>query len=388
MTYEGFTGMRLDDPEEVNHYHVYSYEHLDDLSFMKTPEAVFEDEPPGALDTLKAAVQERLRKAGWEGDGRLEVFWLPPFADVGVEDTWGSYVWCVKQDNNGTSWMACRYPLTYKRLVYQNEEYPYETHLQAGIMFLDCREFVKKVGDKQAAAKARLAALSSLEEPMFGEISSELLAGTQGDLVYEFNDFLDESFLTLLDEILGQGNSSNLKLNKLKANLEPKRYLVSDGEDPIETAHEERIETDSEGAQWLTMRGIIHDIWISYRFEPFPQKLSLLFKSCDFNPPDAALTLIRKHVQLRNCVQHHDRRVTKDALKLCGVEKFDISEGDGTETSLAAGSPIRFTLAEVDRLSATMKDIADDFYMQTSKRIRRKIWVPRKAPAFEAPLQR
>jgi hypothetical protein len=67
---------------------------------------------------------------------------------------------------------------------------------------------------------------------MFAEISSELLTGAQGALVFKFNDFLDESFLTLLDEILGQGNSSNLKLSKLKANLEPKRYLSADDEEP------------------------------------------------------------------------------------------------------------------------------------------------------------
>jgi hypothetical protein len=362
--------MRLDDPEGVKHYHTYSYEHLDDLSFMKPPEAVFEDEPAGALDILKAAVEERLRKAGWEGDGRLEVFWLPPFADVGVEDTWGSYVWCVKQDNNGTSWMASKYSLTYKRLAYQNEDFPYETHLQVGIMYLDCREFVKKLHEKQATARTRLAALSPVEEPMFAEISSELLTGAQGALVFEFNDFLDESFLTLLDEILGQGNSSNLKLSKLKANLEPKQYLMAGDEEPVGT--------DTEGAQWLTMRGIIRDIWISYRFEPFLQKLSLLFKSCDFSPPEVALALIKKHVQLRNCVQHYDKHVTTDALKLCGVEKFDILEDDGSQTSLAVGSTVHFTLAELDRFTSAMNELADQFYKQTTKRIRRKMWTARK----------
>jgi hypothetical protein len=89
------------------------------------------------------------------------------------------------------------------------------------------------------------------------------------------------------------------------------------------------------------MRGIIRDIWISYRFEPFPQKLSLLFNSCDFSPPEVALALIKKHIQLRNCVQHHDKHVTTDALKICGVEKFDIMEDDGSQTSLAAGNTVQ-----------------------------------------------
>ncbi len=368
MLYDGFPGMRLDDPEGVKDYFTYSYEHLDDLSFMKPPEAVFEDEPARALAILKAAVEVHLRRAGWEGDGQLEVFWLPPFADVGIEDTWGTYVWCVKQDNNGTSWLASKYALTFKRLEYQNEELPFETHIQAGIMFIECSALVRKLRDKQMAIKQRLDALSAVGEPMVSEISSELLTGAQGSLVAEYNEFLDETFLSLLDEILGHGNSSNLKLSKLKANLEPKQYFMDE---------EDAVKMDVEGARWLTMRGVIRDIWISYKFEPFLQKLSLLFKACEFGAPESSLAVIKKHTQLRNCVQHHDRRITKDALQVCGIERFDIQEDDGTHTSLAAGAEVRFTLAELDRFATAMEEIANEFYTHTTKRIRRKMWVPR-----------
>ena len=367
MAYQGFGGMRLDDPEEVKEYFAYSYEHLDDLSFMKTPEAVFEDEPGGALAIVKAAVGARLRLAGWDGDGPIEVFWLPPFADVGIEDTWGTYVWCVKQDNNGTSWLASKYALTFKRLEYQNEEFPFETHIQVGIMFTECSALVRELRDKQVVTKRRLDALSAVTEPMFFDISSELLTGAQGALVAEYNRFLDESFLSLLDEILGHGNSSNLKLSKLKTNLDPKRYLL-DGEDAVET--------DVDGARWLTMRGIIRDIWISYKFEPFLQKLSLLFNACEFVAPQSALAVVKKHVQLRNCVQHHEQRVTADAVHACGVEMFDILEDDGSQTDLGPGTEVRFTLAELDRFVAAMEEIANGFYTHTTKRIRRKIWVP------------
>jgi len=368
VLYEGFPGMRLDDPEGVKDFFTYSYEHLDDISFMKAPEAVFEDEPLGSRAVLKEAVGARLREAGWEGDGQLEVFWLPPFADVGIEDTWGTYVWCVKQDNNGTSWLACKYALSFKRLAFQNEELPYETHLQAGIMFLECSSLVRQLRDRQVVIKQRLHALSELQEPIASEIGSELLTSAQGSLVAEFNEFLDGSFLSLLDEILGHGNSSNLKLNKLKANLEPKRYLMDEEDD---------VRVDVDGARWLTMRGVIRDIWISYKFEPFLQKLGLLFKACEFAPTEPALVVIKKHIQLRNCVQHHDRRVTKDALQTCGVEKFDVKENDGTHTDLVVCSEVRFTLAELERFNTAMEEIANEFYAHTAKKIRRKMWVPR-----------
>jgi hypothetical protein len=88
------------------------------------------------------------------------------------------------------------------------------------------------------------------------------------------------------------------------------------------------------------------------------------------------MAVIKKHIQLRNCVQHHDGRVTKDALQMCGVERFDIQESDGTHTSLAAGAEVRFTLAELDRFASAMEGIANEFYAHTTKRIRRKVWVP------------
>jgi len=65
-------------------------------------------------------VKERLLKEGWEGDGELELLWLPPFLDAGVQDTYGVCIWHVKQGNNGTSWLASPVPLPFERLLEQN----------------------------------------------------------------------------------------------------------------------------------------------------------------------------------------------------------------------------------------------------------------------------
>lgn len=116
--YYGLCQEELADPAVVADFHVYSYHFFDDLAFFSDPGRLF-----GEFKTfpeLMRKVGKRLRDAGWEGDGKIGLLWLPPFLDAGVEDTYGVCVWHVKQKNNGTSWLASPVPLPFGRLLGQN----------------------------------------------------------------------------------------------------------------------------------------------------------------------------------------------------------------------------------------------------------------------------
>ena len=62
------------------------YQFLDDLSFVRPPKEVFDENSDSELATYMDAVRQRLSEAGWEGDGDLEIIWFPPFVDIGIED--------------------------------------------------------------------------------------------------------------------------------------------------------------------------------------------------------------------------------------------------------------------------------------------------------------
>jgi TIR domain len=115
---DSLLGEELARPNVIANYFVYSYQHLDALDFM--PPAVNVLPPGRSRDQILSQLRLRLRKAGWEGDGEIQVLWLPPFLGAGVEDTYGLCVWHVKQDNNGTSWLASPVPLSFDRLLNQN----------------------------------------------------------------------------------------------------------------------------------------------------------------------------------------------------------------------------------------------------------------------------
>lgn len=105
------------DPGVLQDYDVYQYEHIDCLEFMPSAEAVLQG-VPNRNDVLEA-VHRRFTDSGWEGDGELQVMWLPPFIGAGVEDTWGVAVWFVKQSNNGTAFLASPVSLPFARLLEQ-----------------------------------------------------------------------------------------------------------------------------------------------------------------------------------------------------------------------------------------------------------------------------
>src|SRR5208337_3016374 len=271
------TRMLIGHPDDVRRLSVYQYHFLDDLSFVRKPEEVFDESKQADLDAYIDGVRQHLKDAGWEGDGKIGIIWLPPFVDAGgVEDTWGTYIWHVKQSNNGTSWLASDAALDFDRLGEQNERWPSDTHVRTGIMFTACIGLTRRVKQIMSDLTRRVKALDEVSNPVLGEIKEELLITTQGELVAQLNYFLDDCYLDVLMEVLKNGNTSALPLGKFKASFNPKVYLPTE---------EDSERDDPEAGQWFTIQGLIRDIWWSYKFEPFDSKTSMLFKACEYLPP-------------------------------------------------------------------------------------------------------
>ena len=371
-------GVPLGDIRAVQQITVCSYQHLDDLSFVRRPEDVF-DASATDLAAYIEAVARRFKEAGWEGDGTIGIIWLPPFVGVGVEDTWGSYVWHVKQSNNGTSWLGAGGDLlSLDRLRQQNEKWLGDTHRLAGLMYTSSVTLVRRAKKTVAGVTRQVKELQGLSSSIVPEVVEKLLAVAQGDLISALNGYLDDCYLEVLQEVFERGNPSNLPLGKFKANLNPLRYIPG---------AEQGVEADEDAGQWFTMKGLISDIWHSYMFEPFPSKRTLLFKACEYTVNAAIQQDLVKHVQLRNCIQHHDGVVTEDALKLAGVKKFALVTDDGGVAELERGSDIKFSLAEIKQLSRSLSKFAEEFDRHTRTRIRRTVWVPLSFIQGEAPKQ-
>lgn len=99
-------------PERFASYFVYEYQHIDYLDLM----------PPASLALRKypnvrqiiTEVGRRFLDAGWEGDGVIQLLWLPPFLGIADEGTWGTFLFHVKQGQKGRSYLASPVRLNYR----------------------------------------------------------------------------------------------------------------------------------------------------------------------------------------------------------------------------------------------------------------------------------
>ena len=96
-------------------YHVISYQQIDDLrcfhplvDVFKDPELPASSEDFIQVELLQKEIAKLFRDKGWEGDGTIRVFFVPPcFSRHGDKrDPTCIEIYHVKQQNNGTSWLA------------------------------------------------------------------------------------------------------------------------------------------------------------------------------------------------------------------------------------------------------------------------------------------
>jgi hypothetical protein len=358
-------------PEEIPRLYIYCYHHLDDLSFVRKPSEVFRELGPSDLKSLVDAVKSRFLSAGWEGDGNVGLIWLPPFVDTGIEDTWGTYLWHVKQENNGTSWLGSKHPLNFGRIREQNEKRGNGTFVSivyhAGKALVDdAKSIVDKVARKTTA-------LANLADPVAADIRTDLLMSAQGELVSELQTFLDECYFEVLMQVLNEGNPSRLRLGKFKANLNLSYLPADDGAGEIRDR--------ANVAQWFTLKGLIGDIWRSFKFEPFASKTQMIFNACEYKIADDIRLQVTKHVQLRNCIQHHSRVITEDALRIAGVKEFVMLTDTGHSVRLAADGPILFSLAELKEFCESLVKLATDFDQHMGDRVK-PVWVSERPSAI------
>ena len=108
----------LQNTKLVENFYVYHYEHIDILELMPLSDAVLNKYR--GYKNLINAIKNKLTESGWEGDGEIQLLWLPPFCDLPAEDSYGTIAWLVKQKNNGTAFICSPCELNYKCLSDQN----------------------------------------------------------------------------------------------------------------------------------------------------------------------------------------------------------------------------------------------------------------------------
>jgi hypothetical protein len=361
----------LPNPEIVKAMYVYEYTFLDDLSFIKTPEdyaelIFFASYSKEQIQDVVDAVKEKILSSGWEGDGEIGVIWIPPFVDTGFEDTAGNYFWHVKQSNNGISYILSEYPLEFSRIEEQNwsEEALQNKGTPESIIQSDIDSLISISKNTKIDIEKKLESLSSIgDDGIKNEIMSDVLIYSQGVLVRSVHEFLDDCYLRFLIEALN-GNSSGIKLRKSRVQLS---FDKNSNE-----------ELEPEANTWLTIQGIISDMWKAYKFEPYKSKTDMLFKSIEFEWKVENQSFLMKHVAIRNCMQHHEGHLDRDTLNQSGFSSFTIL-GPDKDIELKMGKPIVMTKEELCAFCDLLENLAQEFGSYVFRRVPARYYVKDKA---------
>jgi hypothetical protein len=366
----------LPNQTSIKSYHVYAYTFLDDLSYVKDPYDQFANEEEYKIDDAIRLVGERFKEYGWEGDGRIGIVWIPPFVDIGVEDTWGTYIWHVKQKNNGISFLASDVPLDSKRLRDQldlTSRASTRNLIPISIIETDVQWFLKSIQQVKADYTNSLQLLLQTPSDEIKEkIIKNLTLHYQSLAVRYFQEFLDECYLRILIEAIQDGNTHKIKLRKSQIKVDYASYLPEDED------------VDDEGTTWFTIRGFIRDMWIAYKWEPFKNRTDMLFKSTDYAIDPSLFDEIKKHVIIRNCVQHHEGRLDRDSLKQLGRDRIPMKK-DGAIYYIDAWKPITIFDEELYSLCFILEQFAEDFHKHIKQRVPTVHYMSKKTQPAAAP---
>lgn len=367
-------------PETIRQYFVYAYCFLDDLRFMRNPVEVIEEwnkfypfDKVDKVSELITAVRGRFLKEGWEGDGEIGLLWLPPFTDTGTEDTYGTYIWHVKQQNNGISWLLSSVELRFKRIEAQNpwdEQNKRRGLIPINIVKYDADTFINSINEQKSRLVQQNAFVSQGRNSYLeSSLVSDLAAYHQGQLIGLLNEFLASCYLSFLQEVILRGNPSRIKLQKHSANLAPANYRM------LDAAIGEETNT------FLTLAGIVSDMWEGYRFQPFQRMVDMLFRSVDFPLDPGVKHEILKHVELRNCIQHHSSQLTPDSLRKLGIRQISIQTADNTKPIvIKEWGRIILTEQEVLALCDALEIMARDFNKHVDQKVPSRAFVQPNTP--------
>lgn len=328
---------------------VETYQFIDNLNHVISPKDVYDEIQ---YENLVNKVKQAFEEAGWEGDGEIGLIWLPPFVLENGNDTCGRYVWHVKQDNNGISFLGYIENEVEQEIKYNQKKLDEETITKSISAYML---------DEIKRTRILLSDLNKTkEEGIIDSLYHITLNALQNQIIAGFIDYIDEIYLEYAEHVLGQNNPDGIKLAKTKVNLP--LDTISDG---IEDGY-----MDS----WLILKSIVSALWKDFKFWKFSDKFREICRCIDFNCPDDIRRMIVKHVEIRNSIQHHGGQFTADSSKVIGQNYLILLDDDNTERRINVWGDITLSICEVKELLGALEKFTDLYEKQVEKRMSTRIY--------------
>lgn len=342
-----------------NKYIVLKYEHIDYYNYIPDPKMFFSSDEEYEEELIN--VKSYFVESGWEGDGEIGLIWLPPFLDEAKDSALGDLVWHVKQDNNGTSFLAFREIIQSAKLLDQNQTYiddgremmpVHETYSEEKCLKNDLDNLqlriqeIKQINDSNVMSK---------------ELYQLTLGCIQNELISDFNYFIDECYLEFLQHVLTLNNPSNLKLRTIKSKVNLTGISSTADNMPMD--------------YWLTIQQIISSIWRDFKFMPFKDKFKEITSCVDFKVKQDIKDEINKHIVIRNCIQHHNWELVRDVLNTIGKKEIIIIQDNGESKAYKMWQKVELTYPEVESIINILDEFLTDYSIHVKGRVKSRTFI-------------
>lgn len=313
---------------------VEEFQFIDNLDHIISPSEVYEE---SELDTLLEKVKKSFTEAGWEGDGNIGLIWVPPFAGI-QGNSMGEYIWHVKQDNNGISFLGY--------IEYEIENcFSNNTESDDEVITIT-EELSKHLEDFVDEYSILIKDIKRFQkETEYSSLHALTLSAFQNQIISELVDYIDECYLQFVEHVIGQNNPDRLKLTKTKVNL-PLDVISAGVEDGYLNS-------------WLILKNVSGALWKDFKFWSFREKFKEVCKSIDFTCPDTIKQMLLKHVEIRNSIQHHNGQFTKESSKILGQQQIVIIDDDNKENRVEIWDSIILSTYEVEKLLLCIREFVE-----------------------------
>lgn len=251
----------------------------------------------------------------------------------------------AKQKNDGISWLAVPKILTSSRIVDQNKEVTIGSKIikSSSIINIHKEIFLKQTNEVELILDELLK-----ESDIYSElIKNTTLIYVQNKLLSAFIDFIEEVYLQLLIHFIEHNNFDNIKLSKINARIDMKNMQIED----------DKFQRD----QSLTLRMMMKNIWDNFKFLPFKEKFNEIVNSVDFDLSEEDKIAIRKHIYLRNCIQHHNSHIQNDISKNIGRNDIPILNNNNKLIYIKEWGKIELSFYEVMALKETLAAFCNNY---------------------------
>lgn len=323
---------------------VEQFQFIDNLEHIIDPKDVEGNYEERTEDVKKAFLEN-----GWEGDGEIGLIWIPPF----IEDTGdglGSYVWHVKQDNNGISFLGYEEMEASMDKDWRLKKDQVESVTVTYDITKGCLDSIKKYRsylDKVADVKAN----GFLQE----ELYNILLGAIQNELVATFVDCIDEMYLCFLKHVLDCENTDKLKLRRVNAKLSLNKICSGNGD-----------YVDS----YLIIQHIETAIWKDFKFWPFMEKFNEICNVVDYKCDEEVKLKIKCHIVIRNAFQHSDRQIGPDMMKILGKDAINLLGEKGEKIEVKEWGHIELSVREIESFCDSLEKFITNYEQHINKRMK------------------